>query len=141
MCTSITSRDFYVVHHEMGHIQHYLQYKNLPFWFRRSPHGAFSEGIGDAIALATMSPTHLKRIGLLENYASSKGFLLIKWKKEIYIFVFFFLLEDNIKFLVSQGLSRLFLPPYAYALDIWRWSVYNGSIQPYEYNKRYWNLM
>lgn len=73
MCTSITSRDFYVVHHEMGHIQHYLQYKTLPFWFRRSPHGAFSEGIGDAIALATMSPTHLKRIGLLENYNSTRG--------------------------------------------------------------------
>jgi hypothetical protein len=45
------------------------------------------------------------------------------------------------KFLVSQGLSRLFLPPYAYALDIWRWSVYNGSIQPFEYNKRYWDLV
>jgi hypothetical protein len=53
----------------------------------------------------------------------------------------FLLLEDNIKFLVSQGLSRLFLPPYAYALDLWRWSVYNGSIQPHEYNKRYWDLM
>jgi len=139
MCTSITSRDFYVVHHEMGHIQHYLQYKNLPFWFRRSPHGAFSEGIGDAIALATMSPTHLKRIGLLENYASSKGYYYYKIKKEnLYCRSF---LEDNIKFLVSQGLSRLFLPPYAYALDIWRWSVYNGSIQPFEYNKRYWNLV
>ncbi|CAF0791335.1 unnamed protein product [Adineta steineri] len=121
MCTSLTSRDFYVVHHEMGHIQHYLQYKSLPFWFRRSPHGAFSEAIGDAIALAAMSPTHLKRIGLLENYASSR--------------------EDNIKFLFSQGLSRLFLPPYAYALDIWRWSVYNGSIQPFQYNKQYWNLV
>ncbi|CAF0852269.1 unnamed protein product [Adineta steineri] len=121
MCTSITSRDFYVVHHEMGHIQHYLQYENLPFWFRRSPHGAFGEGIGDAIALATMSPTHLKRIGLLENYTSSR--------------------EDNIKFLISQGLSRLFLPPFAYALDIWRWSVFNGSIQPHEYNKRYWDLI
>ncbi|CAF1098280.1 unnamed protein product [Rotaria sordida] len=121
MCTSMTSRDFYVVHHEMGHIQHYLQYKTLPFWFRRSPHGAFSEAIGDAIALATMSPTHLKRIGLLDNYTSSR--------------------EDNIKFLVSQGLSRLFLPPYAYAIDLWRWSVYNGSIQPYEYNRRYWNLI
>ncbi|CAF3389096.1 unnamed protein product [Rotaria socialis] len=121
MCTSVTSRDFYVVHHEMGHIQHYLQYKNLPFWFRRSPHGAFSEGIGDAIALAAMSPTHLKRIGLLENYSSSK--------------------EDNIKFLVSQALSRLFLPPYAYALELWRWSVYNGSILPSEYNKRYWDLI
>ncbi|UJR30237.1 hypothetical protein I4U23_017775 [Adineta vaga] len=121
MCTSVTSRDFYVVHHEMGHIQHYLQYNHLPFWFRRSPHGGFGEGIGDAIALATMSPAHLKRVGLLENYTSTK--------------------EDNIKFLVSQGLSRLFLPPYAYALDIWRWSVYNGSIQPFEYNKRYWDLI
>ena len=73
MCTSLTSRDFYIVHHEMGHIQHYLQYKSLPFWFRRSPHGAFGEAIGDAIALAAMSPTHLKRIGLLENYTLTRG--------------------------------------------------------------------
>ena len=73
MCTTLSSRDFYIAHHEMGHIQHYLQYKSLPFWFRRSPHGAFSEAIGDAIALATMSPTHLQRIGLLENYRSTKG--------------------------------------------------------------------
>ena len=50
---------------------------HLPFWFRRSPHGAFSEGIGDAIALATMSPTHLKRIGLLENYTSSRGYFYL----------------------------------------------------------------
>ncbi|CAF1058550.1 unnamed protein product, partial [Didymodactylos carnosus] len=121
MCTSLTSRDFYIVHHEMGHIQHYLQYKNLPFWFRRSPHDAFGEAIGDAIALATMSPTHLERIGLLENHTTSD--------------------ENNLNFLVTQGLSRLFLPPYAYALDTWRWSVNNGSIKPSEYNKRYWQLV
>ncbi|CAF4005998.1 unnamed protein product [Rotaria sordida] len=120
-CTSLTSLGFYIAHHEMGHIQYSLQYKSLPIWFRTSPHGAFGEAIGDTIALAAMSPTHLKRIGLLENDAWSK--------------------EDNINFLVSQGLSRLFLPPYAYALDIWRWSVYNRSIQPFEYNKRYWDLI
>lgn len=73
MCTTLTSRDFYIVHHEMGHIQHNLQYKSLPFWLRRSPHGAFGEGIGDAIALAAMSPTHLQRVGLLENYRSTPG--------------------------------------------------------------------
>ena len=49
--------------------------------------------------------------------------------------------EDNIKFLMSQALSRLFLPPFAYALEVWRWSVYNGSIQPYEYNQRYWDIL
>jgi len=84
MCTSLTSRDFYIVHHEMGHIQHYLQYKSLPFWFRRSPHGAFGEAIGDAIALATMSPTHLTRIGLLENYTSSRGWIFLE--KILFIF-------------------------------------------------------
>lgn len=83
MCTSITSRDFYIVHHEMGHIQHYLQYKTLPFWFRRSPHGAFGEAIGDAIALAAMSPTHLQRIGLLENYKASKGNRLMEMMNTI----------------------------------------------------------
>ncbi len=51
------------------------------------------------------------------------------------------IIENTINFLVAQGLSRLFLPPYAYALDIWRWSVYNGSIQPFQYNKRYWDLV
>ena len=137
MCTSLTSRDFYIVHHEMGHIQHYLQYKSQPFWFRRSPHGAFGEAIGDAIALATMSPTHLTRIGLLENYTSSRGFFL----KENSFILIFVLIEETLNFLISQSLSRLFLPPYAYALDIWRWSVYNGSIQPFEYNKRYWDFV
>ena len=52
-----------------------------------------------------------------------------------------FLVEETLNFLMSQSLSRLFLPPYAYALDLWRWSVYNGSIQPFEYNKRYWDLV
>jgi hypothetical protein len=61
--------------------------------------------------------------------------------RKIYIYLTELFVEDNIKFLVSQGLSRLFLPPYAYSLEIWRWSVVNGSIQPYEYNKRYWDLV
>jgi hypothetical protein len=76
----------------MGHIQHYLQYKSLPFWFRRSPHGAFGEAIGDAIALATMSPTHLQRIGLLENYTSSRGFLL--FLKNYDVLTFFYARRD-----------------------------------------------
>ncbi|CAF3534626.1 unnamed protein product, partial [Rotaria sp. Silwood2] len=62
----------------MDHIQYYLQYKSLPFRFHRSPHGAFSEAIGDAIALTKMSPTHLKRIGLLENYSGCDKTILLE---------------------------------------------------------------
>ncbi|CAF4353468.1 unnamed protein product, partial [Rotaria sordida] len=76
-CTSLTLLGFYIAHHEMGHIQYFLQYKSLPIWFRTSPHGAFGEAIGDTIALAAMSPTHLKRIGLLENDTWSKGYFFL----------------------------------------------------------------
>ena len=34
MCTDITMEDLITIHHEMGHIQYYLQYKNLPVLFR-----------------------------------------------------------------------------------------------------------
>ena len=33
-CTRVTMQDFITVHHEMGHIQYYLQYKDLPSVFR-----------------------------------------------------------------------------------------------------------
>ena len=33
-CTGINMEDFFTVHHEMGHIQYYMQYKHLPSSFR-----------------------------------------------------------------------------------------------------------
>ena len=34
-CTEVTMRDLITVHHEMGHIQYYLQYKHLPLVFQQ----------------------------------------------------------------------------------------------------------
>ena len=34
MCTKVTMEDLYVIHHEMGHIQYYLQYMDQPYPFR-----------------------------------------------------------------------------------------------------------
>lgn len=34
MCTKVNEEDFITVHHEMGHIQYYLLYKNQPISFR-----------------------------------------------------------------------------------------------------------
>lgn len=33
-CTSVNFMDFITAHHEMGHIQYYLQYKDQPFIYR-----------------------------------------------------------------------------------------------------------
>lgn len=34
MCTKINQQHFITVHHELGHIQYFIQYKNLPISFR-----------------------------------------------------------------------------------------------------------
>lgn len=34
-CTRVSQNDYSTVHHELGHVQYYLQYKHLPHIFRR----------------------------------------------------------------------------------------------------------
>ena len=59
MCTSVNDENFYTVHHEMGHIEYYMAYKNQPAIFRAGANSAFHEAIGDTIALSVQTPKHL----------------------------------------------------------------------------------
>ena len=36
MCTTVTHSDLVTVHHEMGHIAYFMEYKNLPFVYREA---------------------------------------------------------------------------------------------------------
>jgi len=36
MCTAITHSDLVTVHHEMGHIEYFMEYKHLPFVYREA---------------------------------------------------------------------------------------------------------
>lgn len=63
----------FTVHHEMGHIQYYLQYKDQPVGFRRGANPGFHEAIGDVLSLSVSTPKHLKTIGLLESVTSDYG--------------------------------------------------------------------
>lgn len=42
-CTDITMRDLIVTHHEMGHIQYFLQYAHQPLVFREGANPGFHE--------------------------------------------------------------------------------------------------
>lgn len=71
-CTVVTMDDLITVHHEMGHVQYFLQYKDQPVSFRDGANPGFHEAIGDVLALSVSTPKHLQSIGLLdkveENY-------------------------------------------------------------------------
>lgn len=64
------------VHHEMGHVQYYLQYKDLTVPLRRGANPGFHEAIGDVLALSVSTPAHLHKIGLLDHVANDVG---MKW--------------------------------------------------------------
>jgi peptidyl-dipeptidase A len=36
MCTAITHSDLVTIHHEMGHIEYFMEYKDQPFIFREA---------------------------------------------------------------------------------------------------------
>jgi peptidyl-dipeptidase A len=43
MCGEVTMNDLFVVHHEMGHIQYYMNYKHQPFQFKEGSNPGFHE--------------------------------------------------------------------------------------------------
>ncbi|XP_058452884.1 angiotensin-converting enzyme-like [Malaya genurostris] len=119
-CTRITMEDFFTVHHELGHIQYYLQYQHQPSVYREGANPGFHEAVGDVLSLSVSTPKHLERVGLLKD----------------------FVLDDDAK--VNQfyrsGLGKLVFLPFAYTIDKYRWGIFRGEIKPEEYNCKFWEM-
>ncbi|KAJ4443860.1 hypothetical protein ANN_05647 [Periplaneta americana] len=64
LCAEVNEEDFYVIHHEMGHIEYYMAYRHQPVLFQEGANSAFQEAVGDAITYGVMAPQHLQRLGL-----------------------------------------------------------------------------
>ncbi|XP_044936818.1 angiotensin-converting enzyme isoform X1 [Mustela putorius furo] len=119
-CTTVNMEDLVVAHHEMGHIQYFMQYKDLPVTFREGANPGFHEAIGDVLALSVSTPKHLHSINLLSS--ESGGY------------------EQDINFLMKMALDKIAFIPFSYLVDQWRWRVFDGSITKENYNQEWWNL-
>ncbi|KAJ8733528.1 hypothetical protein PYW08_001826 [Mythimna loreyi] len=119
-CTTITDAFFKTTHHEMGHIQYYLQYKDQPVIYRAGANPGFHEAVGDVIALSVATPKHLRVMGLLEDGPDD--------------------IESNINQLYKMGLEKIVFLPFAYLLDLFRYGVFRGTTTTEDYNCHYWQL-
>ncbi|KAI4500405.1 hypothetical protein M0802_004367 [Mischocyttarus mexicanus] len=117
-CTKVTMDDLLSTHHEMAHLQYYLQYKDQPIIFRKEAIPGFHEAVSDAIILSVMTPQHLHKIGLHNN--STDGY------------------ESNINFLMLMALRKLVYIPFAYTIDQWRWGVFNEGVE--DMTTKWWEL-
>ncbi|XP_021941944.1 angiotensin-converting enzyme-like isoform X2 [Zootermopsis nevadensis] len=122
-CTRIVTDDLFTAHHEMGHVQYFIQYKDQPVAYKDGANPGFHEAVGDVIALSVLTPKHLREIGLLEGDASTG---------EDY--------EATINYLYLQGLQKIVFIPFAYLMDLWRWDVFKGHITSKNYNCEWWKL-
>lgn len=70
MCTNVNADDLSTIHHELGHIQYFMQYKDLPLPLRNGANVGFYEAIGGTIALSAATPQHLLKVCPVQNVIS-----------------------------------------------------------------------
>ncbi|XP_064087199.1 angiotensin-converting enzyme-like [Macrobrachium nipponense] len=119
-CTDVTMNDLITVHHEMGHVEYFLQYKHLPMVFRTGANPGFHEAVGDVLALSVATPKHLQKIGLLEKVEDDP--------------------ESEINFLLNMALDKITFLPFGYLMDLWRWDVFSGKTPEENWNCAWWDL-
>ncbi|KAI4468733.1 angiotensin-converting enzyme [Holotrichia oblita] len=96
-CTEVTMDDLITVHHEMAHIQYYLQYSEQPYLYRDGANPGFHEGIANAMVLSVYNPVHLHRVGLFNNNTDTY--------------------ELNMNFLMTMALRKVAYAPFALLVD------------------------
>lgn len=65
MCTKVNMDDFLTAHHEMGHNQYQMAYRNLSYLLRDGANEGFHEAVGEIMSLSAATPKHLKSLNLL----------------------------------------------------------------------------
>uniref|UniRef100_A0ABI7ZDM5 Angiotensin-converting enzyme n=1 Tax=Felis catus TaxID=9685 RepID=A0ABI7ZDM5_FELCA len=119
-CTEVTIEDLLSIFHQMGHIQYFLQYKNLSVIFCAGANPAFEEAVGSMVTLSASSHKYLLNRGLLSHQHQDS--------------------EEEVNFLMGIALEKIAFIPFAYLMDLFRWKVFDGTIQKDVYNQEWWNL-
>nr|WP_294851282.1 M2 family metallopeptidase [uncultured Sphingomonas sp.] len=114
MCIKVNSDDFVTIHHELGHNYYQRAYKNQPTLYLNGANDGFHEAIGDFVALS-ITPQYLVDIGLLNKSAVPSA-------------------DKDIGLLLRQAMDKVAFLPFGLMIDRYRWGIFDGSIQPANYN-------
>ncbi|WP_394268943.1 M2 family metallopeptidase [Qipengyuania sp.] len=120
MCIKVNADDFVTIHHELGHNYYQRAYNEQPFLYLNGANDGFHEAIGDFVALS-ITPEYLVQIGLLDRSQVPSA-------------------DKDIGLLLRQAMDKVAFLPFGLLVDKWRWGVFDGSIQPAEYNTAWVDL-
>lgn len=120
MCIKVNADDFITIHHELGHNYYQRAYNKQPFLYLNGANDGFHEAIGDFVALS-ITPQYLVDIGLLDKAKVPSA-------------------DKDIGLLLRQAMDKVAFLPFGLLVDRWRWGVFDGTIQPDDYNKAWTEL-
>jgi peptidyl-dipeptidase A len=120
MCTKVNGDDFVTIHHEMGHNYYQRAYNDKPYLYLNGANDGFHEAIGDFIALS-VTPDYLTQIGLLDKSKIPSP-------------------DKDTGLLLKQAMDKVAFLPFGLLVDKWRWGVFDGSIQPAQYEQAWVDL-
>jgi len=120
MCIKVNADDFTTIHHELGHNYYQRAYNQQDTLHLGGANDGFHEAIGDFVALS-ITPEYLVQIGLLDRADVPSA-------------------DKDIGLLLRQAMDKVAFLPFGLLVDKWRWGVFDGSIQPADYNSAWTDL-
>ncbi len=120
MCIRPTEEDFITIHHELGHNYYQRAYVHLPVLFHNAANDGFHEAIGDTISPLSMTPTYLRKVGLLRAGGEDERAVVNHQMKN-----------------ALEGVAFL---PFGRLMDQWRWDVFSGKVPPERWDAHWWEL-
>ena len=120
MCIKRNGDDFVTIHHELGHNYYQRAYKAQPYLYLNGANDGFHEAIGDAVALS-ITPEYLVQIGMLPRSRVPSA-------------------DKDVGLLLRQAMDKVAFLPFGLLVDRYRWGIFDGTIQPADYNNA-WTKM
>jgi len=120
MCIKRNADDFKVIHHELGHNYYQRAYNMQDYLHLNGANDGFHEAIGDMIALS-ITPEYLVQIDMLDKSDVPSA-------------------DKDIGLLLREAMDKVAFLPFGLMVDRYRWSLFDGSVAPEDYNEQWTTL-
>lgn len=117
MCIKRNADDFKVIHHELGHNYYQRAYNEKSPLYLTGANDGFHEAIGDMIALS-ITPDYLVQIGMLDKSQVPSA-------------------DKDVGLLLREAMDKVAFLPFGLMVDRYRWSLFDGSVAPADYNEQW----
>ncbi|MBE5073021.1 M2 family metallopeptidase [Erythrobacteraceae bacterium E2-1 Yellow Sea] len=117
MCIKRNADDFKVIHHELGHNYYQRAYNEQSYLYLNGANDGFHEAIGDMIALS-ITPEYLVQIDMLDAKDVPSA-------------------DKDVGLLLREALDKVAFLPFGLMVDRYRWSLFDGSVAPADYNEQW----